>query len=49
MLEVSEKRAGEDSRAADLKRKGIMKELQSQERKDSSRQDVFLVWFLKNF
>lgn len=40
-------RAGEDSRAADLKRKGIMKELQSQERKDSSTQDVFLEWVSK--
>lgn len=42
-----EKRAGEESRAADWKRKGVMKELQSQERKDPSTQDVVIEWVSK--
>ena len=41
------KRAGEDSKAADLKRKGIMKELLSQDRKDPSAQDVLIEWVSK--
>lgn len=41
------KRAGEESRGADLKRKGIMKELQSQERRDPSTQDVLIEWVSK--
>ena len=41
------KGAGEESRGADLKRKGIMKELQSQERRDPSTQDVLIEWVSK--
>lgn len=45
MLEVSGKIAGEESRAVDLKRKGIIERIAK--RKGSSTQDVLIGWVSK--